>query len=57
MAKTPVFFIATKYKKQPAHVEFYTHEGKSVSFDAVKKEKTKVGVSFYADTPKHKVKK
>lgn len=50
--KTPVFFIATKTKQQPARVSFFTKTGKPVSFDAVKKVKTKEGVHFYTKTTK-----
>lgn len=48
VAKTPVFFIATKTHKEPVVVNFYTKTGKMVSFDAVQKVKTKEGVNFYA---------
>ena len=48
--KTPVFFIATKTKKEPVVVNFYTKKGKPVAFGAVKKVKTKEGVHFYAKT-------
>ena len=51
--KTPVFFIATKTRKEPVVVNFYTKGGKLVSFDAVQKVKTKEGVNFYAKQPKH----
>ena len=46
-AKTPVFFIATRAKKEPVVVNFYTKKGEPVAFDAVKKVKTKEGVRFY----------
>lgn len=46
--KTPVFFIATKIKEEPAVVNFYTKEGEKVAFKSVKKEKTIEGVRFYA---------
>ncbi len=49
-AKTPVFFIATKVREEPVVVNFYTKRGKKVSFDAVKKVKTKEGVNFYASS-------
>lgn len=52
--KTPVFFIATKTKKEPARVSFFTKAGKQVSFDAVEKIKTKEGIHFYAKTTKKK---
>lgn len=45
--KTPVFFIATKTRKEPVVVNFYTKTGKLVAFDAVQKVKTKEGVNFY----------
>lgn len=50
--KTPVFFIATKTRKEPVVVNFYTKNGKLVSFNAVQKVKTKTGVNFYAKRPK-----
>ncbi len=50
--KTPVFFIATKTKKEPAIVHFYTKKGEHVAFRSVKKIKTKEGVHFYAETVK-----
>jgi len=50
--KTPVFFIATKAKKEPAIVHFYTKNGEPIAFHAVKKVKTKEGVHFYAKTSK-----
>lgn len=50
--KTPVFFIATKTKKEPAKVSFFTKTGKPVSFDAVRKIRTKEGVHFYTKTTK-----
>ena len=50
--KTPVFFIATKTKKEPVVVNFYTKKGEPVAFRAVKKIKTKEGVHFYVKTPK-----
>ena len=50
--KTPVFFIATKTKKEPAKVSFFTKTGKLVDFDAVRKVKTKEGVHFYTNTSK-----
>ena len=49
--KTPVFFIATRTKKEPVVVNFYTKTGKAVSFDAVQKVKTKEGVHFYTEIP------
>lgn len=48
MTKTPVFFIATKTRRQPVVVNFYTKTGKRVAFGAVKRIKTKAGVRFYA---------
>lgn len=50
--KTPVFFIATKTKKEPVVVNFYTKKGERVAFRAVEKVKTKEGVHFYAKTSK-----
>lgn len=50
--RTPVFFIATKTKKEPAIVHFYTKKGEPVAFRSVKKVKTKEGVHFYAETAK-----
>jgi hypothetical protein len=52
IAKTPVFFIATKTRKEPVIVNFYTKTGKMVAFDAVRKVKTKEGVHFYAKPAK-----
>ena len=52
--KIPVFFIATKTKKEPARVSFFTKAGKPVSFDAVERVRTKEGVHFYAKTAKKK---
>ena len=49
--KTPVFFIATRAKKETVVVNFYTKKGDPVSFRAVKKVKTKEGVRFYTETP------
>jgi len=46
--KTPVFFIATKIKEEPAVVNFYKKQSKKVTYNSVKKEKTKEGVRFYA---------
>ncbi len=45
--KTSVYFIATKIKQQPAVVNFYTKEGKSVSRQDVEKVETKQGTEFY----------
>jgi len=45
--KTPVFFIATKTRKEPVIVSFFTKAGKQVAFNAVEKVKTKEGVHFY----------
>ncbi len=50
--KTPVFFIATKTRKEPVVVNFYTKKGEPVAFRAVKKIQTKEGVRFYAKTSK-----
>ncbi|MBI4215388.1 MAG: hypothetical protein HY602_01540 [Parcubacteria group bacterium] len=52
--KTPVFFIATKTKQEPAIVHFYTKKGEPVAFHAVKKVKTKEGVHFYAETAQNR---
>ena len=51
-AKTPVFFVATKTRKEPVVVNFYTKKGERVSFDAVEKVKTKEGVHFYTKPAK-----
>jgi len=48
MAKTQVFFIATRTKNKPVRVQFYTKKGEPVAFEAVKKVKTKEGVQFFA---------
>lgn len=45
--KTPVYFIATKIKQQPAVVNFYTKEGKYVSRQDVERIETKQGTEFY----------
>ncbi len=50
--KTPVFFVATKVKKEPVVVNFYTKKGERVAFQAVQKVKTKEGVHFYTKNPK-----
>ena len=50
ITKTPVFFIATRVRKEPVVVNFYTKKGEPVAFDAVKKVKTKEGVRFYINT-------
>lgn len=50
--KTPVFFIATKTKKEPTIVHFYTKKGEPVALRAVTKVKTKEGIHFYAKTTK-----
>ena len=47
LTKTPVFFIATKIKEQPALVNFYTWAGKEVDRQNVKKVKTNAGTQFY----------
>lgn len=52
--KTPVFFIATRTRKEPVVVNFYTKKGEPVAFRAVKKVKTKEGVRFYTKTSKLK---
>lgn len=49
--KIPVFFVATKAKKEPVVVNFYTKRGKPVAFHTVKRVKTKNGVQFYTETP------
>ncbi len=46
--KTPVFFIATKIKQQPAVVNFYTWKGKQVDPKTVEKVKTSAGTQFFA---------
>lgn len=45
--KTPVYFIATKYKNRPAEVSFYTKEGKEVQEERVEKQPTKAGMRLY----------
>ena len=45
--KTPVYFIATKTKQQPAVVNFYTESGEPVAYKAVKKVETNQGTQFY----------
>jgi len=50
--KTPVFFIATKTKREPVVVNFYTKKGEPVAFRAVEKVKTQEGVHFYTKTLK-----
>lgn len=52
--KNPVFFIATKVKKEPIVVHFYTKKGEPVAFRAVQKVKTKEGVHFFAEMDKKK---
>jgi hypothetical protein len=52
IAKTPVFFIATKTHKEPVVVNFYTKTGRMVSYDAVEKVKTKEGVHFFTKPAK-----
>ena len=52
--KTPVFFIATRTKKAPVVVNFYTKKGEPVAFRTVKRIKTKEGGHFYTKTPKSK---
>jgi len=52
ITKTPVFFIATKTRKEPVVVNFYTKTGKMVSFNAVERVKTKEGIHFYAKPTK-----
>ena len=54
MTKTPVFFVATKTKREPVHIQFFTKKGEPVSFDAVKKIKTKEGVQFFTARPKNR---
>lgn len=44
-----VFFIATKPKKEPAVVNFYTQKGERVAFRAVKRIKTREGVQFFTE--------
>ena len=45
--KKPVYFIATKYKSNPAKVAFYTKDGGQVPEHKVEKESTKAGVRLY----------
>lgn len=45
--KKEVYFIATKYKNNPAKVSFYTKDGKEVPEKNVEKENTQTGVKLY----------
>lgn len=45
--RTPVYFIATKYKNRPAEVSFYTKEGGKVQEERVEKQPTKTGIRLY----------
>lgn len=45
--KTPVFFIATRIRKNPIKVSFFTRAGKPVDSDDVKRVRTKKGVRLY----------
>lgn len=45
--KKEVYFIATKYKNQPANVSFYTKEGEKVPESKVEKEPTKKGIRLF----------
>ena len=45
ISKTPVFFIATKVKEQPAVVNFYTWEG--IKVDPKTVERVKKALSFF----------
>lgn len=45
--KTPVFFIATKIKQNPAVVNYYTYEGKKVESDEVKRKETAMGTVYF----------
>ena len=52
--ETPVFFIATRTKKTPVVINFYTKKGEPVASRDVKKVKTKAGMRFYIATRKLK---
>jgi hypothetical protein len=54
MPKTPVFFIATRERNRPVEVQFYTKKGKPVTFETVKKVKTKEGIQFFATPQRSK---
>lgn len=45
--KTPVYFIATKYKNDPAKVAFYVKGGGQIPENKVEKKPTKAGVRLY----------
>lgn len=48
--KTPVFFIATKIKKNPITINFYTVKGERVNRESVQKEKSSDrGIYYYAN--------
>ncbi len=47
--KTPVYFIATKYKNNPAQVSFFTKAGKEIPENAVEKVHTKTGTQLYTE--------
>lgn len=46
-AKKEVYFIATKYKNNPAKVNFYTKSGRAVPNSSVTKTKSSEGFRFY----------
>ena len=46
--KKEVYFIATRYQKEPVDVSFYTKDGRKVAFESVEKKRTKQGVRFFA---------
>lgn len=49
IAKKEVYFIATKYKNNPASIAYFTKkDGKEVDFNNVKKENTSEGIKYFA---------
>lgn len=50
VTKQEVYFIATKYKNNPAQVSFFTKAGKEVPKNAVEKVHTKAGTQLYTVT-------
>jgi hypothetical protein len=56
MPKTPVFFIATRFKDRPVKLGFYTGKGQPVAFEDVQKVKTKHGIQLFVRPRKAKPK-